>query len=145
MMAGLIGLISLIALPAMWIFISWLLALVSGWAQLHRHYKSDVPMPQGTLKFRSLAMGYTPIFRVSYSSVLGIGADETHLYLSPIWLFKIGHKPLRLPFDEMEIQDGMMIFIKTKRINTHKVPAVTIIMTAGLVGKIDGLRDGSTP
>ena len=137
-----IGLIFLISFPFLWIFIGWTLAQFSGWAQLSQHYASDTPMPKNTLKFRSMAMGYTPIFRVSYSNILHIGADDTYLYLSVFRLFRIGAKPLQIPFDEMEMDDGLMIFIKTKRIKTHKVPKITIIMTARLVEKIDQLRVG---
>ena len=128
--------------PLMWVGIGWLLSRLSGWSQLYAHYPlHGEAVPMRDLRLKSLMMGYWGPLSPGYSGIVNIGVDDTYLYLSVMWVFKIGHKPLRIPFDEMEIRDGNVFIAPVKIIHTHKVPNVKIILRGKLVDKIDQLRE----
>lgn len=131
----------LIFFPVMWVSVSWLISVLSGWKSLARHYAIDEPelAPKPEIKWQSLAMGYTPIFAANYSRVVNIGIDETHMYLSTIWLFRIGHKALRIPFEDIEISDTKFLFFSMKRLAITKAPNMKIYMQPSLVQKIEKL------
>ena len=140
-MLGAIFLVFIICFPLLWVSISLLISYTSGWQKLARHYEisaSDlVPDPQ--IRWQSFSMGYTPFFSASYSSVVNIGIDEIALYLSTIWLFRVGHKTLRIPFEDIEVTDTNILFFKVKRLMIKQSQTIKIYMRHGLVREIERL------
>ncbi len=139
---ALIGLIFLgffVLFPLLWVCISWLISHVSGWRNLARHYAIDQPgqVSKPRMRQQSVSMGYAPFSAARYSGVVNIGIDGIALYLSTIWLFRVGHKPLRIPFEDIEISDSQFLFLKMKRLVAKQSPNIKIYMRPGLVQKIE--------
>ena len=145
-MNSFILLIPFIALPLMWLFVVSLISLLSGWKNLARHYAVDTPelAPKPQMKWQSFSMGYSPIFAASYSRVVNISVTETYLYLSTMWLFRVGHKPLRIPFKDIEITDTKVLFFDIKRLATKQSPNIKIYMRPRLVEKIENFAVATT-
>ncbi len=142
---GLVFLGFIIAFPLLWGFISFLISHLSGWQKLARYYAigtTDFASPQ--ISWQSLLMGRIVLFTASYTSVVNIGVDKTNLYLSCVWLFRIGHTPLRIPFEEIEITDTNFLFLSVKRLVTKQCPNIKIYMRPGLVRKIEKFAVAAT-
>lgn len=76
---------------------------MSGWFTLSRRFKKDSE-PCGATK-RTGPFFYSVYMRFwgRYSSVIRLIAAENALYLSVLFLFRIGHPPLCIPWSEIKL------------------------------------------
>ena len=84
-------------LPAgilIWMCVCVLIAWFSGWWELGRVYRASGPF-SGTL-WRCQSAGFR--WSTSYSGVLNVGVNADGLYLSVLFLFRVAHPPLFIPW-----------------------------------------------
>jgi hypothetical protein len=119
-------LLILVGFVLIWSGVVWLLAWLSGWQRLARHYRcADAPQGQPMRPF--LAM----LGPVSYRGVLTIQTAPEGLYLSIIVLFRMGHPPLLIPWQAIKrqgIDRGLLIQwlaldLGDPKITTLRLPA----------------------
>jgi hypothetical protein len=79
---------------AFWCFVCFMLGFVSGWQRLALAYATD-QAPRGTAF--SWQSGY--VGAVRYGNCLNVRVAPEGLFLSTVWLFRLGHKPLLVPWD----------------------------------------------
>jgi hypothetical protein len=85
----------LLVFPLMWIGISLLLSQLGGWARLAKHFPDDPDAVGTNYRFRSGAIGMA-----NYGSCLSLRVCERGLRLSVLFLFRIGHPPLFIPWEQ---------------------------------------------
>ncbi|MCC7502355.1 MAG: hypothetical protein IT229_07480 [Flavobacteriales bacterium] len=79
--------------PLFWCLISFMIGHTSGWGRMHERYGGPPgPVPP----CRSFQAGR--IGGAKYNGVLRIAHDPFGLYLSVIFLFRVGHPPLFIPW-----------------------------------------------
>ena len=93
----------LVLVPCGWSLIIWLTAWLTGWAQLGRRFPQHQE-PQGSTRtaggfFCTVYMR----FGCKYDSVVRMTAAENALYLRIFFLFRPGHPPLEIPWQEISI------------------------------------------
>ena len=86
---------------AVWTFVCLMIGSVSGWMALAKRFTRQSE-PYGDTRtagpwFYSVYMR----FWTHYSSLVHITAADDALYLSVLFLFRIGHPPLRIPWSEI--------------------------------------------
>ena len=88
---------------ALWCFVSIVISLFSGWYELSGRFKKESD-PYGETH-RAGPLFYTVYTRLwtRYSSVIRITSAEDALYLSVLFLFRVGHPPLRIPWTEIKL------------------------------------------
>lgn len=91
-----------------WCAIGYLVGFFTGWLSLARRFRAQSE-PYGDLKtagpfFYTIYMRYW----AHYSSVIRLTAGGDALYLSVLFILRIGHPPLRIPWNEIR-------FGRTKR------------------------------
>ena len=85
----------------LWALIGLLISFLSGWWVLASRF-STTEQPFGDVKTAGpLFYGVYLRFWTHYSSVVRITAAHDALYLSVLFLFRIGHPPLRIPWNEI--------------------------------------------
>lgn len=86
---------------AFWCAISYLIGFSGGWRALGRRFRRQSE-PYGETKSAG-PFFYTVRMRWwgSYSSVVRLTAASDALYASVLFLFRVGHPPLRIPWDEI--------------------------------------------
>ena len=82
----------------LWLGINILISRSSGWHALARKYRTYNPPPKNTKKFQGATIGIA-----RYNGVLGIGYDDTNLYLDTFILFSFAHPPLRIPLSDIRL------------------------------------------
>lgn len=92
-----------IAFVLFWIFISMIIAAMSGWRVLTVAFTKQSE-PYGATQtagpfFNTVYMR----FRCQYSGVIRMTAADDALYLSVLGVFRAGHPPLRIPWTEIKI------------------------------------------
>jgi hypothetical protein len=95
----LIALLAVAGFAAVWAAISSLIAAVSGWRLLAQVYPLTTPFNGQRWRFRSARMRWA----TNYSGCLTIGANVRGLYLGVLYVFRIGHPPVFVPWPEVRM------------------------------------------
>ncbi len=87
----------------LWCAVCFLIGAMTGWLKLARHFRKQSD-PYGDSKtagpfFYAVYMRYW----THYSSVIRLTAAADALYASVLFPFRIGHPPLRIPWNEIQI------------------------------------------
>ena len=93
----------LVAFPfvfaAFWSFVCGVLGLASGWQGLAGRFRAPGPAPRPVATAHAL---FGTLGLVSYRGVLNLDGSAAGLGLSVMVLFRPGHPPLRVPWEEVE-------------------------------------------
>jgi hypothetical protein len=106
----------------MWIAVGLILAQVGGWAELARHYRPANPFEGRMWRFRSGHMRLT----VHYNNVLTVGASPEGLYLAVLFLFRVGHPPLLVPWKDISTTTGKTLLWRWAEFRFQQAPYVWI-------------------
>jgi len=80
-----------------WCFVLWLAAWMSGWRRLAERFATAFEFTGEVSSFVSARIGIA-----NYSGALIAGANDQGLYLVPIRIFRPFHRPLLIPWTEIE-------------------------------------------
>jgi hypothetical protein len=80
-----------------WLGVSGLLALVSGWWSLATHFRTEDSVQGGTFRFASGSMG-ARLFPVHYGNCLFVTVNENGFGLAILFLFRMFCPPLFIPW-----------------------------------------------
>ncbi len=111
-----------LAFVALWCFVVVLLSLVGGWRRLALTYATDQP-PRGTaFRWQSGTIGF-----VQYRNCLNIYVANEGLYFSAVWLFRLGHKTLLIPWSAInDVQQQNIFWYAITRFRIGTPPIATM-------------------
>ncbi len=119
----------------MWVSVCFLLSLIGGWRKLARRYRSPGAI-EGT-KWRNQSAELRGYFKSSYGNCLTVVANEAGLGVSILFLFRVGHPPLFIPWTEISVnQETRFFFFKGVRLTFSSEPSVSIWILNRLAIKI---------
>ena len=125
---------------AVWCAICFFISLLTGWFALGRRFKR-----QSDLYGETKSAGpffYTVYMRLwsHYSSVIRLTAASDALYVSILFPLRIGHPPLRIPWDEIRF-GRTKFFFRTYMVltlgNEEKIPMRIPLRMARNLGILD--------
>jgi hypothetical protein len=116
----------------LWIAISLILSNIGGWNGLANHYRNDRDRTGETFRFRSGSFRYG----ISYNNCLSVNVSKEGLGLSVLFLFRIGHPPLFIPWRDISISRGEKFFMKIVKFHFRKTPLISLCLKEGLADKI---------
>ena len=121
---------------ALWCFISFSVSFMSGWFALSGRFKKESE-PYGPTKSAG-PFFYTVYMRFGthYSSVIQMTAAEDSLYLSALFLFRIGHPPLRIPWDEIQVGRAKFLWICSVHLTLGKEEQIPMRMSERMARKL---------
>ena len=133
-------LIIVIFFIALWCAIGFLVSFISGWSALSRRFKRQSE-PYGETKTAGPLL-YTVYMRWwgHYSSLIRLTAASDALYASVLFLFRIGHPPLRIPWDEIRFGRTKVFFrpfVVLTLGNEEKIPMRIPLRMAHNLGILD--------
>ena len=126
-----------IAFGTIWTFVLWIISHVAGWQTLARHYHTTRPFSGKTFRFQSARLN-----RASYSGVLEIGVNEEGIRLVPFFLFRPFHKPLFIPWYDIQTEPATGFLIKMIRLSFTAAPKVKISLYQRTFEKIEPFMKG---
>jgi hypothetical protein len=133
-------LIIVIIFIAFWCAIGYLVSFLTGWLALARRFIKQSE-PYGEIRSAG-PFFYTVYMRFwgHYSSVIRLTAASDALYASVLFLFRIGHPPLRIPWDEIRF-GRTKFFFRTNIVltlgNAEKIPMCISLRMARNLGILD--------
>jgi hypothetical protein len=86
----------LLVFPLFWSMVVWLISRF-GWAALAADYHTTQP-PTGS----SYSLAFARVGLGNYRGTLNIWLNDSGIFLEPIWLFRVGHARLFLPWQEVK-------------------------------------------
>jgi len=92
-----IALLAVIGFPLFWVLLCFVIGRLGGWAGAARAFAAR-RRPEGT-HFTGLSLQIPPA--TSYGGCVSATFSRDGLWLAPIWLFRIGHRPLLIPWDRI--------------------------------------------
>ena len=119
-----------------WIALSILIAQLSGWARLARHYRDDAPLDGVRFRFQSAGMRYG----TNYSGCLTVGVNRKGFYLAVWFLFRFGHPPLVVPWRDITMTEHKRFFIQQVVLRFDRCPNIPFIISKSLVDRITKAR-----
>jgi hypothetical protein len=112
-----------------WSGVVWLLAWLSGWQELARHYRYT-----GTPKGQPIGTFWAMLGPVNHRGTLTMQAAPEGLYLATMVLFRIGHPPLLIPWHAIKRQEGRQLsLIKMVALDLGNPKITTLRLPAAMV------------
>jgi hypothetical protein len=124
----------------LWCAVCFLISFLTGWFALARRFKRQAD-PYGETKTAG-PFFYTVYMRwwSKYSSVIRLTAAGDALYASVLLPFRIGHPPLRIPWDEIRFGRAKFFFRTYLMLtlgNEEKIPMRIPLRMARNLGILD--------
>ena len=104
----------------LWIAIGFTVAQIGGWGQLARFYRLSNPFSGERWYLRSGRMRLT----MRYRNCLTIGANAQGLYLAVLFLFRFGHPPLFIPWQDIAVKTGETLWWRWTEFRFRQAPGV---------------------
>lgn len=95
---------------ALWCVIGCLASIMSGWHVLSRRFTKQSNPYGDTRTAGPFSYGIYMRFWAHYGGVVRLAAASDALYASVIFLFRVGHPPLRIPWDEIRFSRTVRFF-----------------------------------
>lgn len=118
----------------LWCAVSFGLSRISGWSLLARRFRAAGPFYGETWGWQSAR------FRgwCSYNNCLTFGASSEGLYLSVMRPFRLFHRALLIPWSEIEVETGKMMFgyYDTAKFRIGTEERVTVKIYGKLVDRV---------
>ena len=120
-----------VVFPAFWCGVVWLIGRV-GWARLARHYETDAPRIGPTFRWESGRVGAS-----AYSGVLTVSVEPDGLRLAVMPLFRPGHPPVLIPWEEIRaIRPRRVLWHTSYALDTAPPEPVTVHLSRRVVEAI---------
>ncbi len=128
---------------AFWCVVCFLISLFTGWFTLSRRFKKQSE-PQGeTRSAGPLFYGVYMRFWSHYGSAVRLTAASDALYASMLFLLRLGHPPLRIPWSEIQFGRTKFLFrpyIVLTLGNEEKIPMRISLRMARKLGILDRFK-----
>lgn len=124
----------LVAFPLFWVALMFVIGLISGWQTLAIVY----PMPdlwqgpRGKWAWQSISLGWS-----SYGGIVQLAAYEEGLLFDVFVLFRPGHRPFFVPWEEMHTEYKQVLWQKYVNIRCDRAPRLIIGLPQVLATKIE--------
>jgi hypothetical protein len=109
----------------LWCLISLIVSFMGGWHRLSLRFCAQGEPYGDTRTAGPFSYGVQMRYRLGYNNVIRITAAEDALYFSILFLFRIGHPPLRIPWNEIHIDRDKFLwqrYIVLTLGNEEKIP-----------------------
>ena len=105
-----------------WIGVGLLIARIGGWAALAAAYSHSGEFQGERLRFQTAQMRWG----TNYGGCLTIGANHRGLFLSVLFLFRIGHPPLFIPWTDISVSDPKGRWFSYVELRFRRAPSIPL-------------------
>jgi hypothetical protein len=130
--------LALLGFVAFWSFVVWLISAFGGWSRLAQHYRDFDNYHGRKLRMRSGRLGGS-----SYNGVLTIGADFQGLYLAVNPFFRVGHPPLYIPWNDIQMEEQQRFFMTNTVLTFAQVPRIKLMFPKQVMEQVQALKTGN--
>ena len=84
-----------------WLLLNFIVSRLTGWARITAHYRNTGDFPGKVWRSQTI----TTRWGMGYKGGANVGADTRGLYISFGFLFRFGHPPLFVPWEDITISE----------------------------------------
>ena len=121
----------LITFVPLWLGAVFLTSLLSGWRSLASYYLTHRDPPANLWTFQSGSLRLA-----GYNHTLTVGANREGLYLAMLFLFRIGHPPLFIPWSDITVTPKTSFFRRGMEFRLGRHHPVPLWLSHTLAEKI---------
>jgi hypothetical protein len=126
----------------LWCAVVFSIAAFSGWMNLARRFRLSSAFTGPSWGLQSAYMRWASRYR----SCLNIGADATGLKLSVLFLFRVGHPPLLVPWSEISVaRRRKFLFVRQVKLLLGREEQIPFVIGGGLADRIQAAAGASWP
>jgi hypothetical protein len=125
----------------LWCAVSVFLAFMGGWRKLAMTYRASNPFFGKKFYFQSASMQRM----TNYNNVLIVGGNREGLFLSVLFIFRLGHPPLFFPWAEISFKEKEGKFYDRLELRFTRCSDIPVTISKRLMEKIAGSREESAP
>ncbi len=103
------------------VFMFFVLSYLSGWRKLAEKYYYPKTFTGKTYSFRAAR-----IKKVRFKGALTFGVNDEGLYMVPIFLFRLLHQPLLIPWSDLRAEPVRLFFFSGHQLTVSTMPNITI-------------------
>lgn len=106
---------------------------------MSQHYTGEIPEDEinDQFRWRSGRFGWG-----GYSGVLTFTVSDHDLGISVLFLYRVGHPPLKIPFDEITTEEGAL-WVPEVHMSFARVPNRKLKITRMLADQIESAANGN--
>ena len=116
----------------LWVSICVVISLAGGWFQLAQSYRASGDFIGPTIHWQSGSLRYV----ANYRSCLITGSNESGLYLGVCFLFRVAHPPLFIPWSDVSITHGKLLFWRYAGLKFAKCPSTSLQISETLARRL---------
>lgn len=134
LLTALIPCLFVIVFPLFWSAVVLLIAVVGGWRTLAERYPVDnlFGEPVRHWAWQSMRMSFS-----NYNGVLTVDAYDEGLRFSVMFLFRPGHRPFLVPWEEISVARKQMLWQRYVEMRFARADHITIYLTQRLANQIE--------
>ena len=127
-----------IVFPLFWSVIVFLLSRLGGWGSMAEAYPSREPRSAQCFSLQSAILRFT----TNYRGVLKICADEEGVYFSVLFLFRPGHTPFFVPWEEISGTKKNYFIINMVELRFQRTPNIPIRLYKPMADRLVSVANG---
>lgn len=111
----------------------WLVSRVSGWRELRAAYPASAPVSGYTWRLRGARLRWLGAYR----NALRLTANPQGIHLAPIWLFRLGHEPIWVPWADVHAEQRRSFgFYSELKLSFARVPGVPLTISGAIADEL---------
>jgi hypothetical protein len=124
-----------------WVAVNFLISWIGGWFELSRTYRATQEFNGQIWRFQDVYLRLL----TRYHGAVSVGASQEGLYLSVIFLVRPGHPPLFIPWQDISVKPGKVLWVRVYQFQFRQVPSVRLRLKEKLVKDIQAAAGASWP
>jgi hypothetical protein len=125
----------------LWLAVGATISFVGGWFSLSKPYRARVPFNGAKWGRQSGQMRWL----AKYNNVLTIGANQEGLYLASMFLFRLMHPPLLIPWGDIKVRRSKGWFFEYVTFTMGQELAIPLRIRAKLAERLRNEADNCWP
>ena len=106
-----------------------------GWADLEAKYETSDPFIGNRIEIISISIN-----SMNYNNTIILKYNDVGIYLRPVLIFRIFHKPILIPWKEIiDVRDKRILFWNLKELIIGNPSVAKLIMRKSTFAKIENL------
>ena len=126
---------------AYWFVLMLLIARLTGWARLADSYQAATPFTGKRWRWQSIQTRWL----THYGNCVTIGANAEGLHVSLLFLFRIGHPQLFIPWREISVKPVKGWLCRGVELRFSGAPAIPVYISERLAQRIAAAAGGAWP
>ncbi|MCA9917630.1 MAG: hypothetical protein KC445_06725 [Anaerolineales bacterium] len=124
--------------PLFWSVIVYLISRLGGWGSMAESYPYHEPRAAECFSMQSAIVRLT----LSYKNVLKVCADEEGVYFSMLFLFRPGHSPFFVPWEEITGTKKLYLFYPVVELRFQRTPNLPFRLYKRTADRLVGVANG---